>query len=288
MKEKAKIAVVGGDPRQAVVASSLAADGFDVSAFALPGVADDIRAKTLAECVDGTYAVVLGVPFSGDGRWINCRGADYAVSLSALCELMAPRGLLLGGRVTPDAKETAARYGVRFLDYLELEEVNVHNAVPTAEGAISIAMNELPRTLCGARVGILGYGRVARALAPRLAALGAKVTVAARNAGQRAWCSVWGFDTLTFDELGGLAGSDAVFNTVPACVLGKKELEAIGAGCLIIDLASRPGGVDAEAAKELGRRVICALSLPGKVAPQSAGEIIKDGIIAILRREGVI
>ena len=51
---------------------------------------------------------------------------------------------------------------------------------------------------------------------------------------------------------------------------------------LIIDLASKPGGVDFESARELGVKVIWALSLPGKVAPVTAGIIIKDTITNML------
>ena len=51
----------------------------------------------------------------------------------------------------------------------------------------------------------------------------------------------------------------------------------------MIDLASKPGGVDFNLAKELGLKVIWALSLPGKTAPITSGEIIKDTIINILK-----
>ena len=40
-------------------------------------------------------------------------------------------------------------------------------------------------------------------------------------------------------------------------------------------------------ATELGKKVIWLLSLPGKVAPKTAGEIIKDTIINILNELGV-
>ena len=41
-------------------------------------------------------------------------------------------------------------------------------------------------------------------------------------------------------------------------------------------------GVDFDAAKDAGVRVIWALSLPGKIAPITAGKIIKDTILNIL------
>ena len=50
----------------------------------------------------------------------------------------------------------------------------------------------------------------------------------------------------------------------------------------MIDLASKPGGIDFDAARELGVNTIWALSLPGKVAPISAGQIICDTIHNIL------
>ncbi len=67
------------------------------------------------------------------------------------------------------------------------EELAVANAVPTAEGAIQIALEELPITLHGARALVIGYGRLGKALAQRLDGLGARVTVAARSWEALAW-----------------------------------------------------------------------------------------------------
>ena len=50
---------------------------------------------------------------------------------------------------------------------------------------------------------------------------------------------------------------------------------------MLIDLASKPGGVDFSAAKELGIHAVQALSLPGKTAPRAAAEIIKNTIYNI-------
>lgn len=47
------------------------------------------------------------------------------------------------------------------------------------------------------------------------------------------------------------------------------------------------GGVDFDAAKEIGVKVIWALSLPGKVAPVTSGMIIKDTITNIINEMGV-
>lgn len=157
------------------------------------------------------------------------------------------------------------------------------NAPPTAEGAIQIAMEELPITLHDARVLVVGFGRLGRALAPRLRSLGARVWVSARRYEQRAAAESMGLGSEGVDRLPDwLCSYDLVFNTVPAPVLGVEELAALKEGALVIDLASRPGGVDMEAAAALGVRVIWALSLPGKVAPVTSGRYIKDTVYHIM------
>ena len=161
------------------------------------------------------------------------------------------------------------------------------NAVPTAEGAVQIALEELPIALHGARVLVLGFGRVGKLTAHRMRALGARVSVAARKWADLAWADAYGYAP---EPMGGLDGYlcpyDLVVNTVPARVLDRRRLAELKPGCLVIDLASKPGGVDLEAAGELGVQTIWALSLPGKVAPVTAGAAIRDTIYHILDELG--
>ena len=48
-----------------------------------------------------------------------------------------------------------------------------------------------------------------------------------------------------------------------------------------------PGGLDVTLAKKLRSNVLWAASLPGKYAPESAGELIADCVIDILEGEVV-
>ena len=161
------------------------------------------------------------------------------------------------------------------------------NAVPTAEGAVQLAMEHLPITIHGSRVLVLGFGRVGRITAQRFGALGARVSVAARKFDQLAWAQAMGFDPQPLNHLAGwLCGYDLVVNTIPAPVLTRRELEDLKPGCLILDLASKPGGVDQRAAGELGLTVIWALALPGKVAPITAGAAIQTAIYNMLQELG--
>jgi dipicolinate synthase subunit A len=65
-------------------------------------------------------------------------------------------------------------------------------------------------------------------------------------------------------------------------VLDRGILEKVKKDCLVIDLASKPGGVDFNAAGELGVKTLWLLSLPGKVAPVTSGLIVKNTVQNLL------
>jgi dipicolinate synthase subunit A len=69
---------------------------------------------------------------------------------------------------------------------------------------------------------------------------------------------------------------------VPDKVINEAELSVIPADTPVIELASRPGGFDTAAALRCGTRIISALSLPGRVAPVTAGRIIADRLLSYL------
>ena len=149
-------------------------------------------------------------------------------------------------------------------------------------------MEELPITLHGARVLVIGAGRLGKVLCQQLKGLGAGVNLAARKFSDLAWAQVWGCGAERSDQLSGwLCSYDLIINTVPVPILGREELSDLKPGCLVIDLASKPGGVDFSAASDLGVKVIWALSLPGKTAPVTAGLAIKAAIYNILTELGV-
>lgn len=163
------------------------------------------------------------------------------------------------------------------------------NALPTCEGAIQLAMEETPHTIQGSKCLIIGNGRLGSLLAHKLQALGAHVTVSARNARDFAKIATAGLPSLDTRKLAGhLSGFDLIFNTVPAPVLGAAELSELTPPCLVMDLASLPGGVEAGAPVVSGCRIMHALSLPGKVAPLSAARAVRDTVLTMLTEEGIL
>ena len=282
--------VVGGDMRQSKLARLLAEDGHTVHTYALEtGLqpADGPLLETTLTHISRADCVVLPLAVCTEPGLLNAPFSNGDIPLSSILDRLHPSQVLFGGRVDPDTRSMADSRGLTIHDYFSREELAVANAVPTAEGALQLAMEHLPITIHGARVLVLGFGRVGRLTAQRFAALGAKVSVAARRYEQLAWAQAMGFSAEHLSHLAGwLCGYDLIVNTVPARVLSRRELEDLKRNCLVIDLASKPGGVDLTAAGELGRTVIWALSLPGKVAPVTAGAAIKQTIYNMLRELG--
>ena len=173
---------------------------------------------------------------------------------------------------------------------MSIEFNKIRNSVLTSEGALAVAMNTLEVSLFGSKCAITGYGRLGKTLAPMLKNMGAGVTVAARRDTDIAWAAAYGFDCLKIcflkngtSSLTKLSqGYDVIFNTVPSWIFDRSILKNFSKNTLIIDLASAPGGVDPSAAKEFGVKVITALSIPGKYAPISAGNVIGECIIEVL------
>lgn len=285
MKHELNIWVVGGDQRQARLAQLLSQDGHTVYTYALDLVQDlsgpipqsSPLSISLADCV------ILPLPVSQGEGLLNAPLSAGDHPLEDILGRLSPGQFLCGGRLDPQVQTLAQARGLILRDYFAREELAVANAVPTAEGAVQLAMEHLPITIHGARVLVVGFGRVGRLTAQRFQALGANVTVAARKYDQLAWAQAMGFGAEHLEQLKDfLCGCDLVINTVPARVLGREELEETKKDCLILDLASKPGGVDLGAAGELGRTVIWCLSLPGKVAPVTAGAAIKTTIYNML------
>lgn len=273
--------VVGGDARQIYLAEALAGDGHFVHTYALGGKgdSDSLAGAGEADCV------LLPLPAMG-GELLN---TTPPMAPAQVLGALAPGQLVLAGQAVPSLAAETERRKLTLIDYFVREELAVANAVPSSEGAIQIAMEELPTTLHGARVLVIGAGRIGKVLAQQLRGLRAHVTLAARKPADLAWGAVWGCEAVRSDRLEEcpLGAYDLVINTVPASILGWEELGRLKAGCLVIDLASAPGGTDFAAAEALGVRAIHALGLPGRVAPATAALAIKAAIYNILTELGV-
>ena len=149
------------------------------------------------------------------------------------------------------------------------------NAAITAECALKVAGPLLKTGFRESPALILGWGRIGKCLAATLQSLGATVSVAARKETDRNILRALGYNTEDPTRmLRSHCDYRVIFNTVPAMVVDTDKA-ANCAHSLKIELASIPGMA--------GDDVVSALGLPGKMGPESSGQLIADTIIRLLK-----
>ena len=276
--------IIGGDKRQLFLAKAIYDSGYSV----MLGGFDRLRStgnlvlgdiKAVAAKCD---VMILPVPSVRADGSINTPFSDECTVLDD--ELI---GILIKKPVFIAMKDKFLKAYPQFekaeiFDYAAKDEFAILNALPTAEGAVEVAMNKFEGTIADSRCLITGYGRIGKVLAEMLKNLKAEVTVSARKPSDMAFAQAFGYDEINTNKMSDVRNFDLVFNTVPSMIFNRELLLNTDKNTIIIDLASLPGGVDFEAAHILGIDAVRALALPGKCAPKTAGEIIKTTVFNII------
>ncbi|MBR3953046.1 MAG: dipicolinate synthase subunit DpsA [Oscillospiraceae bacterium] len=277
--------IAGGDLRSVYLAKALAKEENEVFAFALEGanIPEDIKMIENTADFKNAENVIFPLPCCDDEGFLKTVFSEEKISAEEIIDNMKKGSVLMGGLLPKKLFEKAQEKGIEVFDYYHREEFAVRNAALTAEAAAAIVMEMLSESVSTVPVLILGHGRIGRLLSAILKALDAKVTVAARRYSELAWIRSEGMNPLEFRLIDEEIGKyKVVFNTVPTMVLNRERLVLMDKSAIIIDLASEPCGTDFEAAKELGITAKKALGLPGKFAPKTAGEIVRDTVLNIL------
>ena len=274
----------GGDERQLYAADKLkkmeyetAATGFEKYYGAVPYKAESAENAYLYD------AVVIPLPLTRDGENINAPFSENKISIKSLSEFVGKEKSVFGGKMSDDIKKFFSEN--KIYDCYSREDFQLLNSVPTAEGIAEIALRELPITVNGATVVVFGFGRTGKAIGELFKAMGADVTIGARRASVLAEAEKRGFKTVNIsDDFDIPEKIRMAVNTVPAEIISEKHIKQLK-GCLYAEAASAPYGTDLEKARAAGVNVILASGLPGKIAPESAGEIIAKTIINTVKED---
>ena len=287
---KEKIAVIGGDLRSAKLAKMLAKDENEIYVYGLEKAEDMKDAENIIKCesvkkaVEKAEIVIGPIPFSSNGTIINAPYSNNEITIRELMNNIHTQILIAGG-IQPEVYLMTNNEYIEIIDIMKREELAVLNTIATAEGTIQIAIENTNTILHGSNCLILGFGRIGKVLARKLVGLSVNVTCAARKDDDIAWIQAYGYKSLNINELGEeLNQYDIIINTVPHIILNEKRLEYVRNDVLLIDLASNPGGIDKKSVKDKKLKFIWALSLPGKVAPITSAEFIKNTIYNIIKK----
>ncbi len=286
--KKLTIIICGGDDREKYIYNAWKERGFKVRLFGsslrdnLHYGHDTTKYDDIATLDSLTGVDVLVLPVWG----INCRGnvtekpgvpETDAVEINISRFLQTYRGqnlLVISGKVDEHIRSLVPPV-VHFFNTLQDEELKQLNAIPTAEGVIMNVIRKYPRTIHGSKCLVIGLGKCGMSIAQALKALGGDVTVAVRRTVSRAFGLSLNYKTILINEIPQvLPEIELIFNTVPAIILTKDLLSTLKSGLMIFDVASSPGGVDLNEATKREIPVYNLPGLPGKVAPDTAGQIL--------------
>ncbi len=284
MQNLNNILIIGGDSRQLYMADYFEEQGFKVMIYGLPEKNRKCE-KNIKDAISTAEIIILPLPATKDGKYFTSI-IPIKEQIEDITVNFKENQLVFGGMLNKGLETKIAKRTNKVYDYFKREELTIKNTIPTVQGILKTMIDNIEYTIHSSKCAIFGYGRVAKVTADIISSIGADVTVCARKYGDIAAAEVKGLNSCMISDFYNISHEfDIIINTVPSVVINRKILKNVRSDCLIIDVASAPYGTDFAAAYELGLNAVQCSSLPGKVAPKTAGKIIADAIINILKEE---
>ncbi|MGI6449798.1 MAG: dipicolinate synthase subunit DpsA [Desulfitobacteriia bacterium] len=277
--EGVRLAVIGGDDREIYLIPELQRLGAKVIGLGLEKspLGNTIEhAENLLDIVKKADALLFPMFGTDERGLVKAKYTNSPIILShEALEAIPPGVPLFIGWARPALKMAAQILNIPLVEINNRDDLAILNSIPSAEGAIQMAIEATNITIHSSESFVLGVGRTGITLIHMLKGIGARVTAVARKSADLARAFEMGVKVIDYSQLETeISKADIVFNTVPALVLNRNILEEMPREAVIIDLASIPGGTDFEYAKKLGIKAQLAPGLPGIVAPKTAGRIL--------------
>lgn len=278
-------AVIGGDMRQVYLAEALERGGGRVCHFALcQKLGWGCGLDSLSEVCGAASCLIGPIPFCKNGDALNQSASGQALSIDRFLDDLASGQSFFAGCIPDDFRAQAVEKGVRVFDLMKELQLSIFNTAATAEGAICEAIQRSPLNLHHNSCGVLGYGKCGRTLCSYLKGMHGRVCVFTNSKEECAQAALIADRSENLEEFAVRAGEfDFIFNTIPARIMDREILGKMKKSVVVIDIASAPGGADYEAARELGLNAVLCPGLPGRYAPASSAEAVKEAVERILK-----
>ncbi|WP_026574897.1 dipicolinic acid synthetase subunit A [Bacillus sp. UNC438CL73TsuS30] len=284
-----QIAVIGGDARQLEIIrklteldARLSLIGFEQLDHAFTGAVKEKLDEVDFSTID---ALILPVPGTNLEGQVETIFSNEKVILTEDMLLKTPEHCTIySGISNAFLNEITTKSKRRLIQLFSRDDVAIYNSIPTVEGTIMMAIQHTDYTIHGSNVTVLGLGRCGMSTARAFHALGAKVKVGARKSEHLARITEMGVTPFHLSNLvKEVSDTDILINTIPHPVVSAAIISKLPAHTLIIDIASKPGGTDFRYAEKRGIKALLAPSLPGIVAPKTAGLILADVLTQLLQ-----
>lgn len=218
----------------------------------------------LSEIKESRYArlILLPIPTTRDSQHVS----STDIPLEEILTLVGS-GVLVAGYNIPDGLgEQIISLGGEVYDAALDEDFLLENAEITAEGALGKILCDFKKAPRDLRVGIVGYGRIGKALTRLLLFLGARVKIYTRKESTRLYLAEYGVESSHGECVSDFEGLDLIVNTAPVPFLCRDSVDELSKTTTIIDLASGKNFED-------NAPVIKLSSVPDAMYPDTAGKI---------------
>ncbi|MBD2845234.1 dipicolinate synthase subunit DpsA [Paenibacillus sp. IB182496] len=288
-----QVLLLGGDARQLEVARKLSELDASVEMAGFDQLDEAPEGAVRVAFADARFAeadaLVLPVPGCDEEGRVSAAFSEAELTFTEREAALLPRHCVVYvGMARSYLRELCSARGLGLVELLELDDVAIYNSIPTAEGALMMAIQNTDTTIHGSRCAVLGMGRTGLTLARVLQGLGASVSAGVRREAHFARAAEMGISPFYIRDLAQQAGNiDLLFNTIPTMIVTAQIIAKLPAHAVIIDLASKPGGTDFRYAEKRGMTALLAPGLPGIVAPKTAGRIIADCLSRLLLEQSL-
>lgn len=289
-----QIAIIGGDARQIEIIRKLieldakiSLIGFEQLEHSFTGaVKEKIDEINFSE-IDAFILPVAGTNLTGE---IDTIFSNEKIRLTEkILKLTPPHCTIYSGISNDYLNDITKKADRKLVLLFERDDVAIYNSIPTVEGTIMMVIQHTDFTIHGSNTVVLGMGRVGMTVARTFSALGANVKVGARKREHIARIKEMGLEPFYLKDLDQeVKDADIVINTIPYHVVTASVISKMPSHTLIIDLASKPGGTDFRYAEKRGIKALLAPSLPGIVAPKTAGQILANVLTELMNEDLLI
>ena len=266
---------MGGDLRNFFLAKLLSKEKHEVKVYGFEKIENFRECETYENMLSSSEIVVLPIPFTKDKKTINMPLSNRNIRIQELAYHLENKTIFVGN-MPEDIQEILKEKQNEVIDFMKKEEFAVLNAIPTAEATIEIILKNTNKILQGSHCLILGFGRIGKVLAHKLQGLSVDVTCMVTNEIEKAWAIAYGYQTTTIEKLQNyytkIKQYDIIINTIPKIIF-KEELKEIKKETLVIDLASKPYGIDRKIVEEENINFIEALGLPREISTNDISKI---------------
>ena len=276
-----KICLIGGDRRNLELAKLLICDENNVvKTFAnenmnIEGVEEY---SSLEEAISTSNIIVTAIPISKDKKYLTSNYTNLKIELEYFFSKLK-NSFLISGMIPKEFEDIIKNNNNNVLDLLKDESYVIANAKITVEGIIKYLIENTKTSIFNSKILIIGYGRIGKILCNVLKNFTENIYCVSNRNDEIELMKANAIKSISYEELDKyLKEFEIIVNTVPKLILNNKKIMKLNKEVFVLDIASKPGGIDHDFAAKNNINCLWKLGIPSEISPIECAKIIKKFI----------